>query len=252
MKKILSLCLILIIIVGLLSACQEAKNNTENNQQFSKIKVTQEPESYDLKYLCGLFGENYDSYQEALDEMVNRYNQTHDNEDLFRICMAVSYGDYIENSDELIIQYYYQFFETIWTDQDFRKEKSEYEEGMAGTLISRLYLNGYREKSLEFYDKYISFLTDKNLIISFTISYTSFYKDDEEPDNALVVAMYERVKILEKNYCNDEDIYDMHKIAILAIIADYADILNDTTTAKTYREKTRQLIQKLENEASDE
>jgi hypothetical protein len=64
--------------------------------------------------------------------------------------------------------------------------------------------------------------------------------------------MYEKVKILEKKYYNDEDVYDMYKIGILAIIADYADILNDTATAKTYREKTRQLIQKLENEASDE
>lgn len=157
MKKVISISLLLIIMIGLLSACQESKTNTEKNHQFSNITVIREPESYDLKYLYGLFGENYDSYQEALDELVNRYNQTHDNEDLFRICMAVSYGDYIENNDELIIEYYYQFFETIWTDQDFRKEKSEYEEGMAGTLISRLYLNGYREKSLEFYDKYISF-----------------------------------------------------------------------------------------------
>lgn len=250
MKKVVSISLLLIIMIGLLSACQESKTNTEKNHQFSNITVIREPESYDLKYLYGLFEENYDSYQEALDELVNRYNQTHDNEDLFRICMAVSYGDYIENADELIIEYYYQFFETIWTDQDFRKEKSEYEEGMARRLVGCMYLNGDKKESLEFYDKYIASLQDTDTIIFFSVCYVSYYKDDKTPDYNLITAMYDRAKNLEKNYYYEAN--EFYEIGILGMISDLAEMLGDTSTAEIYKEKIKELYQKYENETSDE
>lgn len=246
MKKIILICLIFCLLLGSCHANQS--DNINNNHQFSKITVIKEPSSDILQYFYNLFGKDYDTYQEALDDLVNKYNKTHDNDILLNICIALIRDDYIKDGDALKMEYYNEFFNQVWTDKRFNKKTKEYQKEIAEEFISCLYWNGKKTESIEFYDKYIANLKDKNDIINFSVTYLGFYTNDKNPNRENLAEMLNRTKKIEEDYYSDAD--SMNKIRIVGIIANYAELLNYKEIADEYNKKLIELIDNMRKETN--
>ena len=213
------------------------------NSQFSRIIVIKNPDSMVLESLYKTFGQEYDSYQNALDDLVNRYNKSYDNNDLLRICIAISFSGYIENSEQLKIEYYFQFFNMIWKDQNFKQETTQYQESLAEDLISSMYAKGMKTQTIEFYNKYVDNIQDDNSLVIISAFCSNLYRKDSNPDHESLVKMFEISKKIEENYYNKVSI--VNKIIILKIIANYANLLNDETIENEYNKKVDNLMKSM-------
>ncbi len=247
MKKIISVTLILSIIVGLMASCQKT-TDVASDKVYPRIVVIKEPSSDILQYYYGLFGKDYDTYQEALNDLVDKYNKTHDNDILLNICIALIRDDYIKDSVELKMEYNSEFFNQVWTDKKFNKKTKEYQKDIALNFISCLYWNVKKTESISFYDKYVAALEDKNEIISFCSLYSSFYENDKNANHDNLIAMYDRVKKLEEDYYNEAD--TMNKIRIVGMVSNFAELLNDKETADKYNKKLIELIDNMRKESN--
>jgi hypothetical protein len=248
MKKVLSLSLILIIIVALLSSCQQT--NTVQ-KDYPRIIVAKEPSQSVHDAFKDYLGK-YTDLQDALDEIVDRYNTTYDNDDLFNICAVLYNRSYFENANALIIEYYGKFFDEIWSNDEFNQKTTNVQEWYADMLLNAMYKNGMQMESIDFFDKYLATINDKDEKVFFSSNYVTNYFIDSnpEPSNEALLAILKRLREIEDECYNN--VNDTNKARICGMISECAEILNDTETAETYKEKLRQLIQKMMNETSNE
>lgn len=246
MKKLISLCLLLFIVISILPGCTGLKDNTNEIHQLSKLSVKTEPNSMDLQFYYKLFGEKFDSFQDALDDLVNNYNETQNNEVLLKLCRALTYK-YIDNCDDKVIEYYEEFFNKIWRNKSFYKETSDYRKGYADDLLSCLYFKGKLNESIEFYDKYVSYVKDKDELVDITYLYSLHYFYDTDADHDAMAIMLDRVKTIESKYY--DKVADYNKFSILVMISKYSYKLNDEKTGKEYDKKAKDLITEMELDA---
>jgi len=246
MKKIVPLCLLLFIVMSILPGCNGLKDNTNENHQLSKLSVKTEPNGIDLQFYYKLFGEKFDSFQNELDSLVNNYNETQNNEVLFKLCRALS-CQYIKDCNNKAIEYYGEFFNKAWENKSFYKKTAEYHRTYADALISRLYKKGKLNESIEFYDKYVSHVKDKDELVEITYLYSLHYFYDTDADYDAMAIMIDRVKTIESKYY--DNIADYNKFSILVMISKYSYKLGDDKTGKEYDKKAKDLITKMELDA---
>ena len=219
-----------------------AKNANEDHQ-FSKITVIKNPDDVLLSSLYTAFGRQYDSYQAALDDLVEQYNTLYDNSVLLKICTSISYSDYIANSKQIQIEYYSQFFIEIWEDKNFNKATIQDQENIAEQLITDMYTGGMQSQSIDFYNKYISNVQDNNTLIYFGAFYSNLYVKDPHPDNNNIKTMFEITKNIENKYYGQ--LTDGNKLVLFKTIANYAKLFNDQNTENEYNQKAVDLMKNI-------
>lgn len=248
MKKIISIVLILSIIVGLMASCQNAENAVPDNA-FHRIVVIKEPSKYDKPYFQKHLGE-YTNLQETLDEIVDIFNKTQDNEKLYKICLILEYREYFKDSDELIIDYYSKFFDEIWDNDNLNKKTEDSQKTLACILSSTMYDNGKQIEAVDFLDKFMSTIhnADEKVYFSSDCLYNFFFDPTVEQNNDTIAALLEIIKNLEKNYYAKVDY--MNKARIYQMISMCYEKLGDTKSSEEYKDKTRQVIQEWTEKSS--
>lgn len=239
-----TLAVILISLCIFLCSCANAAQTERTDNLYPRIVVAKKPPEYFFNNYIG----NHRNLQDALDEMVDNYNKTYDNEDLYNICEIIYFREYFKNSNAIVVIYYSKFFEEIWSDNNFNKETEKSHIYLARVLLNAMYYSENKKESIEFYDKYIATINDPDEKVSFSQAYSIDYSNDENPDHDMVAAMLERMKKFEIDYYDKVD--DINKSAICSMIYQYAEMINDTETAEKYKQKTIEIIQEWSNESS--
>jgi len=255
MKKIISITLILLIIAGLFAGCKN-DHNTLPNHQLSKITVTKEPDSQALQSYNELFEYDYDSLQAAYDDLIGKYNETYDNDILYKLCesldeqfslegnlLYIISNEYIANYDKVLIEYYTIFFNEVFTDRKFKRKTADDQFYMAIDLLRYMEKAGMGKESIDFYDKYIVTVNDADKKVEITYDYFDNYTKGENLDNEVLTAMLERSKEIEKKY--SIKVYGMNKSKICIMISHISDKLGDRQTAEEYDGKAKEIIQKM-------
>lgn len=241
MKKIIAITFILSLVAGLMVGCKNA-DNAVPDKAFPRIVVIKEPSKYDKPYFQKHLGE-YTNLQETLDEIVDRYNKTHDEEDLYKICLIIEYQEYFKDINKLIIEYYSKFFDEIWANDNFNKKTVESQRSFACILTSIMYNNEKQMEAVEFLDKYLVTIDDADEKIYFTSKciYNYFCNTTLEQDNDALIALLKIIKSFEDKYYKKVDYMD--KARIYDMISKCYEKLGDTKSSEEYKEKTRQVIQ---------
>ncbi|MEL7569770.1 MAG: hypothetical protein AAGU14_04325 [Eubacteriaceae bacterium] len=247
MKKIIAITLILLLIAGLASGCQKT-TDVQSDIIYPRIVVIKESSESDNYYKFQPYLGEYTNLQDALDEIVDRYNKSNNDEDLFVICHVIFNRPYFKNSDELVIIYYSKFFDEIWSNNDFNNRTIKTQGTFAYVLLDAMYKSDMKMESIEFFKKYVVTIKNADEKVDFSRDYFTNYRNDRNLNYDAVAAMLEYTKDLEKNYYNVVD--EMNKATICSMIAQYSEMINDTKTAKEYSERARQIFQKMEDQAS--
>ncbi len=237
MKKVVALILVLLLSIAVCScACH----------RFSRIVVKEEPDPIFKEVLEDHLGE-YEDFQEALDKIVDRYNKTYQNEDLYNICLVLNYfGGYFQDNEQLKIEYYSQFFDEVFSDEEFDRATEENQKGFAKRLLHWMYLDGMKSESVDFFLKFVPTIQDKTDRVRFSFDFIDEIDNDSDPNRDDVVKVLEWSKKLEKD-CY-EDVEEINQVAILYMISEYSRMLGDTKTADEYKEKQNKILDKLLNE----
>lgn len=242
MRKIISISLILLLIVSLLVSCTNTANAVEQHK-LSKLTVIKEPwVKYFDRDFQNYLGE-YSDLQSALDKIVGRYNETHDNEDLYIICQVLHYNTCFKNGYALQVEYYSKFFEKIKSDKNFDKETKESQKKFACNLAAALYYEEKQMESIEFFDNYLTSINNADEKVIFSADCFREYFSDSAPDPShdFLIAFLEIVKELEVKYYNQ--LNNQNKVTINNRLSICYDKLGDEKTSEEYMERAIQIIQ---------
>lgn len=243
MKKVLATTMILFCIF--LCSCTNTAQN--NDYKYSRIIVTDsERYSQIFHYYLG----DYDNLQNTLDKIVERYNKTYDNEDLYKICHIIGYSDCFENGNSIIIAYYNKFFEEIENNKDFDKKTKASQKTFACVFVTAMYNSGKQNEAIEFFNKYLATINDASEKVNFSFDcFQNIYGSSIEPNHNIFTVFLNTAKELEEKYYQKVEYMD--KARIYQIISGCYEKLGDEQASKEYKEKARQVIKDWTDEFSE-
>ena len=71
-----------------------------------------------------------------------------------------------------------RFFDVVWSDEDFNQKTMDVHRGLADILLRNMYRSGKKSESVDFFEKFISTIQDKEELAEFSSNYSSHFYND--------------------------------------------------------------------------
>lgn len=246
MKNIIIYCIVLLILITVLSAC----NNSLVVESADIETAQMTSESVDEMWLTSLnedLNTDYESYDEALDDQISIYEAKNNNENLYKVCLVL-YEMPLE--DDLITEYFGKFLDNIADDNAYY----EYVNSDWNELFRRTHMSGFMVEYLS--SVYDSGNKDR---FKYVVSNLELYVAD--PQQIVMTAAgtattidgqgtQEEYRLLkdvllqcEKTYGDKVD--TIYQAVIASGIAECAERLGETDLAQEYTEKKDDLLKTI-------